>query len=112
MSFGINDECKKAKGTENCVLKRELKFKDYKKILKDISYFKDSLKEKEKEFIRNWLTLKTQQRFKIERHNVFTKERNGIAISSNDEKRLQSIDSIETYGHGMSKDLIWKKEKN
>ena len=40
MSFGINDECKKAKGTENCVLKRELKFKDYKKILKDISYFK------------------------------------------------------------------------
>ena len=40
MSFGINDECKKAKGTEKCVLKRELKFKDYKKILKDISYFK------------------------------------------------------------------------
>ena len=24
---------------------------------------------------------------------------------------MQSIDSIETYAHGMSKDLIWKKEK-
>ena len=24
---------------------------------------------------------------------------------------MQSIDSIETYAHGRSKDLIWKKEK-
>ena len=36
---------------------------------------------------------------------------NKIALSSNDDKRLKSIDSIETYGHGMSKGLIWKKEK-
>ena len=27
-----NDECKKAKGTKRCVVKRKLKFKDYKKI--------------------------------------------------------------------------------
>ena len=26
-------------------------------------------------------------------------------------KRMQSIDSIETYAHGMSKDLICKKEQ-
>ena len=25
---------------------------------------------------------------------------------------MQSIDSIETYAHGISKDLICKKEKN
>ena len=30
-----------------------------------------------------------------------------MALSSNDDKRIQSIDSIETYLHGMNKDLIW-----
>ena len=29
--------------------------------------------------------------------NVFTEEINKIALSSNDDKRMQSIDSIETY---------------
>ena len=48
--------------------------------------------------------LKTQQRFKSERHNVFTEEINTIALSSNDDKRMQSIHSIETYAHGWSKD--------
>ena len=55
--------------------------------------------------------LKTQQRSKIERHNVFTEEINKIALSSNDDKRRQSINSIDTYANGMSKDLICKKEK-
>ena len=45
----------------------------------------------------NKLRLKTQQRLKNESHNVFTKEINKIALSSNDYKRIQSIDSIETY---------------
>ena len=27
-------------------------------------------------------------------------------------KRIQPIDSIETHSHGISKDLIWKKEKS
>ena len=40
--------------------------------------------------------LKTQQRFKSERH-VFTEEINKIALSSNNDIRMQSIDSIETY---------------
>ena len=39
---------------------------------------------------------KNQQRFKSEENNVFTKEINKIALSSNDDKRMQSIDSIET----------------
>ena len=50
--------------------------------------------------------MKTQQKFKIERHNVFTEEINKIALSSNDDKRMQSIDSIETYPYGTSKDLV------
>ena len=53
--------------------------------------------------------LKTQLRFKSERHNVFTEEINKIALSSNDDKRMQSIDSIETYAYGINKDLVYKK---
>ena len=54
---------------------------------------------------------KTQQRFKSERHNVFTEEINKIALSSNDDKRMQSIYSIETYTYGTSKDLVSGKEE-
>ena len=43
--------------------------------------------------------------------NIFTEEINKITLGLNDDKRIQSIDSIETYAHGMSKDLIWQKEK-
>ena len=54
--------------------------------------------------------LKTQQRFKNERHNVFTEEINKIALSSNNNKRMQSFDSIEIYVYGTSKDLVSEKE--
>ena len=53
--------------------------------------------------------LKTQQGLKSERHNVFTEEINKIALSSNDRKIMQSIDSIETYAYGTSKDLVSEK---
>ena len=61
--------------------------------------------------MKNRLILKTQQRFKSERHNVFTEEINKIVLSSNDDKRMQSIDSVETYPTGMGKELIWETEK-
>ena len=65
-----------------------------------------------KEFIKNnKLILKTQQRFRSEKHNVFTEEINKIALSSNDDKRIQSIGPIETHAHGTSKDLECKKEE-
>ena len=50
-----------------------------------------------KEVIKNnkWIS-KIQQRFKSERHNVFTEEINKIALSSDGDKRMQSIDLIET----------------
>ena len=47
--------------------------------------------------------LKMQQRFKSEKHNVFTDEINKIALSSSDDKRIQSVDSIETYTYGTTK---------
>ena len=34
---------------------------------------------------------------------------NTIALNSNDDKRMQSIDLIERYAHGMSKDIVSKK---
>ena len=70
----------------------------------------DSLKEDHKEFIKsNKLLLKIQRRFRSKKH-VNIKEINNIALSSNDDKKIQSIDSIETYAYGMSKDLVCKKE--
>ena len=44
-------------------------------------------------------------------HNIFAEEVNKIALSSNDDKRMQSIDSTETYAHGTSKDLVCKKQE-
>ena len=72
----------------------------------------DSLKMNHKEFIRNnRSTLKTHQRFKSERYNGFTEEINTTVLSSNDDKRIQSIDFVETYPYRMSKDLISEREK-
>ena len=34
-----------------------------------------------------------------------------LQLSANSDKRIQSIDSIETYGYGTSRDLICKKEE-
>ena len=45
-------------------------------------------------------------------HNVFTEEINKIALSLNDDKRMQSIDLIETYAYGTSKDLVNEKCKD
>ena len=107
-----------------CVIKRQLKFQDYKNCLEaaqienKISHLEqnkidvDSLKEYQKEFIiNNKLILKTQQRFESERHNVFTDGITKIALSSNDGKRIQSIDSVKTSAYGMKKDLVCKKEE-
>ena len=72
----------------------------------------DSLKKDHKEFMKNnQLILKTQQRNKSKRCNVFTEEINRIALNSNDDKRKQSIDSIETYAYETSKVLVSEKEE-
>ena len=63
----------KAKGAKICVIKRILKFNDCKNCLLN------------KETI-----LKSQQRSKSEAHNVYTEEINKNALSSNDDKKLQT----------------------
>ena len=39
---------------------------------------------------------------------MFTGELDTIALNPNNDKRIQSVDSIETYAQGTSKDLVCK----
>ena len=68
--------------------------------------------EDHKESIKNnKLILRTLQRFRSEKLNVFTTETNKTVLRSNDDKRIQSIDSVETYAFGTSKDIVCQKEE-
>ena len=71
----LMDDCntitKIAKGTKKCVIKRILKFNDYKNCL-----------------LNNKVILKPQQRFKSKAHNAYNVEINKIALDCNDNKRL------------------------
>ena len=44
--------------------------------------------------------LKSRQWFKIDHHKVYTEEVNQIALSSNDDKRLQTFNRVTTYPYG------------
>ena len=74
---------KKAKGTKKCVIKRLIKFNDYKNCL-----------------LKYEVILKLQQRFRSKGHNVYTENINKIALSSNDDKRLIAPDKITSYPYG------------
>ena len=76
-------EDKKAKGTKKCVIKRMIKFDDYKKYL-----------------LNGEVVLKSQQRFKSKGHDVYTENISKISLSSNDDKRLIAPDKITSYPYG------------
>lgn len=84
------------------------------KIIKIVYKYKIDVKgfiENHKDFIINKrLILRLQQRLKSERHKIFTKKNNKIAESSNGDKTIQSIYSIEPYAYGTKKDVIHQKE--
>ena len=42
---------------------------------------------------------------------LFTKEINKITLGSNDDDRMQSIDSIKPYAYRMNKGLVSEKEE-
>ena len=56
----------------------------------------DSLGKNGKDFIKKQQILKSQQGFRGKKHNVFTEEIKKIVLSANNDKRIQSIDSIKT----------------
>ena len=84
-SYITNDfiEMKKAKGTKKCVIKKMLRFEDYKKCL-----------------FSNEKVLKSQQRFKSENHEVYTENINKIALSCDDDKKIVTSDKITSYPYG------------
>ena len=84
---------KKAKGTRKCVIKRRLMFENYKDCL-----FNDKT------------ILRSQQRFKSYHHKGYTEEVNNIALSSDDDKRLQTFDGIETYPYGTNAFKVCESE--
>ena len=48
----------------------------------------------------NETVYRSQERFKSYNHDVYTEEVNKIALSNNDDKRLQIFDDITTYPYG------------
>ena len=54
--------------------------------------------------------LKSKQRFRSEKR-VFTEDGNKIALSANDNKRIQSIDSIETYAYRANEEITHSKKE-
>ena len=89
--------------------KKKFKFEDYKNCLETtqlenkiihINNNKTDVKsliEHPKNFLKNKkIILKSQQKLKSKRYNVFTEEINKITLSSNDDKWIQLIDTVET----------------
>ena len=61
-------------------------------------------------FFNNKIILKSQQRFESDHHNVHTEEINKIALSSNNDKRLQTSDRIKTYPYGTNAVKVCESE--
>ena len=76
-------EDKKAKGTKKCIIKKMIKFNDYKKC---------SLNDE--------VVFKSQQRFICKKHDVYTENIKKIALSNDDDKRIVSSDKITSYPYG------------
>ena len=65
--------------------------------------FKDCL-------LNNKNVYRSQQRFKSYNHDIYTEEVNKIALSSNDDKKLQTFDRITTYPYGANAFKVCKRE--
>ena len=90
-SFLTDDgnEDKKAKGAKKCVIKKMIKFNDYKKCL-----------------LNDEVILKSQQRFISKKHDVYTENINKIALSNNDDKRIVSSNKISSYPYGYKGEIV------
>ena len=88
-----DSEVKKSKETKKCVIKQQIMFDNYTDCLFD-----------------DKIILKSQQRFKSNHHKVYTEEVNKIALSSNDDKRLQTFNVIQTYPSGTNAFKVCESE--
>ena len=94
-AFKLDDdnEVKKAKGTKKCIVKREIMFTDY----------VDAL-------FKGKVLIKPQQRFRSDHHKVYTEKVNKIALSNNDDKRIQIFDKVTTYPYGTNAFVVCENE--
>ena len=53
---------------------------------------------------------RSQQRFKSYNNDVYAEEVNKIALSANDDKRLQTFDKITTYPYGTNDFKVCESE--
>ena len=77
-----DSEKRKAKGTKKTVIKRLIRYEKY----------IDSL-------YNGTVILRSQQRFKSDHHKLYTEEVNKVALSSNDDKRLQTFGRMTSFPH-------------
>ena len=82
-------EDKKAKGTKKCIIKKMIKFNDYKKCL-----------------VNDKVIFKSQQRFISKQQDVYTENINTIPLSNNDDKRIVSSDKITSYPYGYKGKIV------
>ena len=80
---------KKAKGTKKRVIKKMIKFNDYKKCL-----------------LNDEVILKSQQRFISKKYDVYIENINKIALSNDDDKRIVSSDKISSYLYGYKGEIV------
>ena len=78
---GIINE--KAKGRKKCVIRNRMSFNDY----VDVLFSNKNIK-------------RSQFTFRSEHHNVYMEKISKIALSSNDDKRIQSNNKTTTYPYG------------
>ena len=90
-SFLTDDgkEDKKVKATKKCIIKKMIRFNNYKKCL-----------------LNDEVILKSQQRFISKKHDVYTENINKIALSNNDDKRTVSSNKISSYPYGYKGEIV------
>ena len=75
-----------------CVIKQKLIFENYKDCL-----------------FNNKTVYRSQERFESYFHDVYTEEVNKIALSSNDDERLQTSDKISIHPYGTGEMMMINK---
>ena len=80
---------KNSKGTKRCGTDKLMRYNYYAEVL----YSNSSM-------------LMPQLGFKKEGHKVYTIKINKIALSSNDDRRLQTLDNITSYSYGTSVEKV------
>ena len=94
-------EDKKCKGIKKCVVKKTLKFEDYKNCLfEDFTEYRDPLGDPDPHWV-----YRSQLMFRSIRHEIFTLEVNKVALNKNDDKCVAKKDEISTLARIC--DLSW-----